>query len=112
MNYAVNKNAVVQIYGASESPPRRTSRSCPQCGSSELPHPNNGDGDLDKARKLPPKPGIRTAIWLLYQTLDPYPRVAQSVQASPNKAGLPARPRTRRTSTANTCSPQHAKRGV
>ena len=55
------------------------------------PYPNrNGSGDPVKARALLAKAGYPNGldVKLMYQTLDPYPRVAQSVQASLNRAGF------------------------
>src|SRR5262245_23024914 len=93
-NYAVNKNAIVQIYGG-----RRIAAASNQVilpGSVGYiqgynPYPNNnGNGDPAKAKKLLAQAGYPNGlpIKLLYSTNDPSPRVAQSLQASLNKAGF------------------------
>jgi ABC-type transport system substrate-binding protein len=93
-NYAVDKNAIVQIYGG----PRiaATTNQVILPGSVGYikgynPYPNkSGSGDPVKARQLLAKAGYPNglAIKLLYATNDPGPRVAQSLQASLNKAGF------------------------
>jgi ABC-type transport system substrate-binding protein len=94
VNYAVDKNAVVQVYGG-----RRIAAATNQAilpGNVGYipnfdPYPNkNGSGDPDKARKLLAQAGYANGvdIKLLYQTLEPGPRVAQSLQASLKRAGF------------------------
>jgi ABC-type transport system substrate-binding protein len=93
-NYAVDKNAIVQIYGG-----RRIAAASNQVimpGNVGYipnfnPYPNkNGSGDPAKAKQLLAKAGYPNGldIKLLYSTLDPSPRVAQSLQASLGKAGF------------------------
>jgi ABC-type transport system substrate-binding protein len=93
-NYAVDKNAIVQIYGG-----RRIAAASNQVimpGNVGYipnfnPYPNkNGSGDPAKAKELLAKAGYPNGldIKLLYSTLDPAPRVAQSLQASLGKAGF------------------------
>jgi peptide/nickel transport system substrate-binding protein len=94
VNYAVDKNAVVQIYGG----PRiaATSNQVIMPGNVGYipnfnPYPNkNGSGDPDRAKKLLAQAGYPNGldIKLLYSTLDPSPRVAQSLQSSLNEAGF------------------------
>ena len=93
-NYAVNKNAIVQILGG-----RRISATTNQVilpGNVGYipafdPYPNkDGSGDPDKARRLLARAGYPNGvdIKLLYSTLEPSPRVAQSLQASLQLAGF------------------------
>jgi ABC-type transport system substrate-binding protein len=93
-NYAVDKNAVAQIYGG-----RRIAAPTNQVimpGNvgyipNYNPYPNrNGSGDPAKARALLARAGYPNGldVKLLYQTLEPAPRVAQSLQASLNRAGF------------------------
>jgi peptide/nickel transport system substrate-binding protein len=94
VNHAADKNAVVQIYGG-----RRIAAAANQVilpGSVGYipnfnPYPNaNGSGDPDRAKKLLAQAGYPNGldVKLLYQTLQPYPRVAQSLQASLKRAGF------------------------
>jgi ABC-type transport system substrate-binding protein len=94
VNYAVDKIAVAQIYGG-----RRIAAATNQVilpGSVGYipnfnPYPNkNGNGDPAKARKLLAQAGHPNGldIKLLYNTLEPGPRVAQSLQASLKRAGF------------------------
>jgi ABC-type transport system substrate-binding protein len=94
VNYAVDKNAVVQIFGG-----RRIAATTNQVilpGSVGYipnfePYPNkNGSGDPDKARKLLAQAGYPNGldIKVLYQTIQPFPRVAQALQASLKPAGF------------------------
>ncbi|HEY7691155.1 MAG TPA: ABC transporter substrate-binding protein [Gaiellaceae bacterium] len=93
-NYAVDKNAIVQIYGG----PRIAAASNQVIMPGNVgyipgfdPYPNkNGSGDPAKAKQLLAKAGYPNGvdIKLLYSTLDPSPRVAQSLQASLGKAGF------------------------
>ena len=94
VNYAVDKNAIVQIYGG-----RRIAATTNQVvlpGSvGYIPHFNlypdkNGSGDPDKARKLLAQAGYPKGvdIKLVYSTIEPGPRVAQSLQASLKRAGI------------------------
>jgi peptide/nickel transport system substrate-binding protein len=94
VNYAVDKNAVVQIFGG-----RRIAAAANQVilpGNvgyipNFSPYPNkNGSGDADKAKALLSQAGYQNGldVKLLYQTLAPFPRVAQSLQASLERAGF------------------------
>jgi peptide/nickel transport system substrate-binding protein len=93
-NYAVDKNAIVQIYGGRRI--AATSNQVIMPGNVGYipnfnPYPNNdGSGDPTKAKQLLAKAGYPNGvdIKLLYSTLDPGPRVAQSLQASLGKAGF------------------------
>jgi hypothetical protein len=94
VNYAVDKNAIVQIYGGKRI--AATSNQVIMPGNVGYipnfnPYPNkNGSGDPDKAKQLLAKAGYPNGvdIKLVYSTLDPGPRVAQSLQASLGKAGF------------------------
>jgi len=94
VNYAVDKNAIVQIYGGSRI--AATSNQLIMPGnvgyiSNFNPYPNkNGSGDPAKAKQLLAKAGYPNGldIKFVYSTLDPSPRVAQSLQASLGKAGF------------------------
>jgi peptide/nickel transport system substrate-binding protein len=94
VNYAVDKNAVVQIYGGKRIAATTNQPIMPgNVGyiPNFNPYPNkNGSGDPAKAKQLLAKAGYPNGlnVKLMYQTLDPYPRVAQSVQASLGKAGF------------------------
>ena len=94
VNYAVDKNAVVQIFGG-----RRIAAPANQVvlpGNVGYipgfnPYPNkNGSGDAAKAKALLSRAGYPNGldVKLLYQTLEPFPRVAQSLQASLERAGF------------------------
>jgi ABC-type transport system substrate-binding protein len=94
VNYAVDKNAVVQIFGG-----RRIAAAANQVvlpGNVGYipgfnPYPNkNGSGDAAKAKALLSQAGYPNGldVKLLYQTLEPFPRVAQSLQASLERAGF------------------------
>jgi peptide/nickel transport system substrate-binding protein len=94
VNYAVDKNAVVQIYGG----PRIASAANQVILPGNVgyipnynPYPNrNGAGDPVKAKALLKKAGYPNGltIKLLYSTNDPAPRIAQSLQSSLGKAGF------------------------
>jgi peptide/nickel transport system substrate-binding protein len=94
VEYGVDKNAIVQIYGG----PRiaATSNQVILPGNVGYiknydPYPNKkGAGDPDKAKKLLAQAGYPNGleIKLLYSTTDPAPRVAQSLQSSLGKAGF------------------------
>ena len=94
VNYAVDKNAVVQIFGG-----RRIAAPANQVvlpGNVGYipgfnPYPNkNGSGDAARAKRLLSRAGYPNGldVKLLYQTLEPFPRVAQSLQASLERAGF------------------------
>ena len=94
VNYTVDKSAVVQIFGG-----RRIAAATNQVilpGNVGYipnfdPYPNkNGRGDPGKAREVLARAGYADGldVKLLYQTLQPYPRVAQSLQASLKRAGF------------------------
>ena len=94
VNYAVDKNAVVQVFGG-----RRIAAAANQVvlpGNVGYipgfnPYPNkNGSGDAAKAKALLSRAGYPNGldVKLLYQTLQPFPRVAQSLQASLERAGF------------------------
>lgn len=94
VNHAVDKNAVVQIFGG-----RRIAAAANQVilpGNVGYipnfnPYPNkNGSGDAEKAKALLSQAGYPNGldVKLLYQTLAPFPRVAQSLQASLERAGF------------------------
>ncbi len=94
VNFAVDKNAVVQIFGG-----RRIAAAANQVvlpGNVGYipgfnPYPNkNGSGDAAKAKALLSQAGYPNGldVKLLYQTLEPFPRVAQSLQASLERAGF------------------------
>jgi len=94
VEYGVDKNAIVQIYGG----PRIAAASNQVILPGNVgyiknynPYPNkNGAGDPDKAKKLLAQAGYPNGleIKLLYSTTDPAPRVAQSLQSSLGKAGF------------------------
>jgi ABC-type transport system substrate-binding protein len=94
VNYAVDKNAVAQIYGGKRIAAATNQVILP--GSVGYipnfnPYPNkNGSGDPAKARKLLAQAGHPNGldVKLLYNTLEPGPRVAQSLQASLKSAGF------------------------
>jgi peptide/nickel transport system substrate-binding protein len=94
VHYAVDKNAVVQIYGGKRIAATTNQVILP--GSVGYipnfnPYPNkNGSGDADKARKLLAQAGYPDGldVKLVYSTLEPGPRVAQSLQASLGRAGF------------------------
>ena len=94
VEYAVDKNAVVQIYGGSAIASAATQPILPgNVGyvPNFNPYPdNNGAGDPAKAKQLLAKAGYPNGltIKLLYSTNDPAPRIAQSFQASLGKAGF------------------------
>ena len=93
-NYAVNKNAIVQIYGGPTIAAPANQVVLPgNVGyiKNYNPYPNNnGNGDPVKSKALLAKAGYPNglAIKLLYSTLDPAPRVAQALQASLDKGGF------------------------
>ncbi len=94
VEYAVDKNAIVQIYGGSRIAAAANQVILPgNVGYIENynPYPNkNGNGDPDKAKQLLAKAGYPNGVnvKLIYSTNDPAPRVAQSLQASLGKAGF------------------------
>lgn len=94
VEYAVDKNAVVQIYGGPKIAAAANQVILPgNVGyiSNYNPYPNNnGAGDPAKAKSLLKAAGYPNGltIKLLYSTNDPMPRVAQSLQASLGKAGF------------------------
>ena len=93
-NYAVDKNAVIQILGGKRIAATTNQVILP--GNVGYipnfdPYPNkNGNGDPAKARKLSPQAGYPNGldIKFLYSTLEPGPRIAQSLQASLQRAGF------------------------
>jgi peptide/nickel transport system substrate-binding protein len=93
-NYAVNKNAIVQVYGGPRIAAPATQVVLPgNVGyiKNFNPYPNNnGNGDPAKSKSLLAKAGFPNglAIKLLYSTTDPGPRVAQALQASLDKGGF------------------------
>jgi len=93
-NYAVNKNAIVQVYGGPRIAAPATQVVLPgNVGYIKNfdPYPdNNGNGDPAKSKALLAKAGHPNglAIKLLYSTTDPGPRVAQALQASLDKGGF------------------------
>jgi peptide/nickel transport system substrate-binding protein len=93
-NYAVNKNAIVQVYGGPQIAAPATQVVLPgNVGyiKNFNPYPdNNGNGDPAKSKSLLAKAGFPNgvAIKLLYSTTDPGPRVAQALQASLAKGGF------------------------
>jgi ABC-type transport system substrate-binding protein len=93
-NYAVNKNAIVQVYGGPHIAAPATQVVLPgNVGyiKNFNPYPdNNGNGDPAKSKSLLAKAGFPNgvAIKLLYSTTDPGPRVAQALQASLAKGGF------------------------
>jgi peptide/nickel transport system substrate-binding protein len=92
--YAVDKNALVQILGG----PRiaKTTEQVVLPGNvgyieNFKPYPNNnGSGDPAKAKKVLAQAGYPNGldVKLLYSTTDPQPRIAQSLQSSLSKAGF------------------------
>lgn len=92
--YAVDKNAIVQIFGGARIATPANQVVLPgNVGyiSKYDPYPDNdGNGDPAKAKQLLAKAGYPNgvAIKMLYATTDPAPRVAQSLQASLDKAGF------------------------
>jgi peptide/nickel transport system substrate-binding protein len=94
VEYAVDKNAVVQIYGGSKIAAATNQVILPgNVGyiQNYNPYPNNnGAGDPNKAKALLKAAGYPNGltIKLLYSTNDPAPRIAQSLQASLGKAGF------------------------
>jgi peptide/nickel transport system substrate-binding protein len=94
MEYAVDKNAVVQIEGGPQIAATTSQVILPgNVGyiNGFTPYPdNNGAGDPAKAKQLLAKAGYPkgVSIKLLYSTTDPAPRIAQAIQASLAKAGF------------------------
>jgi ABC-type transport system substrate-binding protein len=92
--YAVNKNAIVQIFGGPRIATPANQVVLPgNVGyiKGYNPYPNNnGNGNPAKAKALLVKAGFPNGVplKLLYATTDPAPRVAQSLQASLQKAGF------------------------
>ena len=93
-NYAVNKNAIVQIYGGPTIAAAANQVVLPgNVGyiKNFNPYPdNNGNGDPAKSKALLAKAGYPNGlpIKLLYSTNDPGPRVAQALQSSLNLGGF------------------------
>ena len=93
-NYAVNKNAIVQVYGGPKIAAPANQVILPgNVGyiKNFNPYPNNnGNGDPAKSKALLAKAGYKNGlpIKLLYSTTDPGPRVAQALQASLNAGGF------------------------
>jgi peptide/nickel transport system substrate-binding protein len=92
--YALNKNAIVQIFGGPRIATPANQVVLPgNVGYIEgyNPYPNkNGNGDPEKSKALLAKAGFPNGVTvkLLYATTDPGPRVAQSMQASLQKGGF------------------------
>jgi len=92
--YALDKNAVVQIYGGPKIATPANQVVLPgNVGyiNNYNPYPdNNGNGDAAKSKSLLAKAGFANGVSLklLYATTDPAPRVAQSIQASLNAGGF------------------------
>jgi peptide/nickel transport system substrate-binding protein len=94
VNYAVDKNAIVQIYGGKRIAATTNQVILP--GSVGYipnfnPYPDkNGSGDPAKARKILAQAGYPNGldIKLLYNLLEPGPRIAQSLQASLERAAF------------------------
>jgi len=91
--YAVNKNAIVQIFGGPKIAAPANQVVLPgNVGyiKNFNPYPNNGgNGDASKSKALLAQAGqTGVTIKLLYATTDPGPRVAQSLQASLQAGGF------------------------
>jgi peptide/nickel transport system substrate-binding protein len=92
--YAVDKNALVQILGGPRIATPTNQVVLPgNVGYLEgfNPYPDkNGSGDPAKAKQLLAQAGYPNGVdvKLLYSTTDPAPRIAQSLQASLQKAGF------------------------
>ena len=92
--YALDKNAIVQIFGGSRIAAPANQVVLPgNVGyiQNYNPYPNNGgSGDPAKAKALLAKAGFPggVSLKLLYATTDPAPRIAQSMQASLEKGGF------------------------
>ena len=92
--YALNKNAIVQIFGGPRIATPANQVVLPgNVGyiKDYNPYPNNGgNGDPAKSKSMLAKAGYPNGVSLklLYATTDPAPRVAQSMQASLNKGGF------------------------
>jgi peptide/nickel transport system substrate-binding protein len=121
VEYAVDKNAVVQIYGGPRIAAPATQVILPgSVGFIPRLDPyssNDGGGDPEKAKELLAKAGYPDGldIKLLYSTTDPSPRVAQSLQASLGKAGFKVKliPATQSDFYGKyMLNPSAAKRGV
>jgi peptide/nickel transport system substrate-binding protein len=94
VEYGIDKNALVQILGG----PRIAAPTAQVVLPGNVgylksfdPYPDkNGSGDPDKAKQLLKQAGYGNglAITLLHSTSDPAPRIAQSIQASLDKAGF------------------------
>ena len=93
-NYAVNKNAIVQVYGGPKIAATASQVVLPgNVGYIKNfdPYPDNGgNGDPAKSKALLAKAGFKNGvpIKLLYSTTDPSPRVAQALQASLDAGGF------------------------
>jgi peptide/nickel transport system substrate-binding protein len=93
-NYAVNKNAIVQVYGGPTIAAAANQVVLPgnvgYIKNFNLYPNNNGNGDPAKSKALLAKAGYAKglSIKLLYSTTDPGPRVAQALQASLDKGGF------------------------
>jgi peptide/nickel transport system substrate-binding protein len=92
--YAIDKNALVQILGGPRIAATTTQVVLPgNVGylSNFAPYPNNnGSGDPAKAKKLLAQAGHANGVdlTLVYSTTDPGPRIAQSIQSSLGRAGF------------------------
>jgi len=92
--YALNKNAIVQIFGGSRIATPANQVVLPgNVGylNNFNPYPdNNGNGDPAKSKQLLSQAGFPNGVSLklLYATTDPAPRVAQSIQASLQAGGF------------------------
>jgi ABC-type transport system substrate-binding protein len=93
VEYAVNKNAIVQILGGPQITETTNQLILPgnvgyAKGFNPFPD-NNGAGDPAKAKSLLTQAGQSgVAVKLLYSTTQPMPRVAQSLQSSLQAAGF------------------------
>jgi len=92
--YALNKNAIVQIFGGPRIATPANQVVLPgNVGyiQNYNPYPNKGgNGDPEKSKALLAKAGFPNGVplKLLYATTEPAPRVAQSLQASLQKGGF------------------------
>jgi peptide/nickel transport system substrate-binding protein len=92
--YALNKNAIVQIFGGPRIATPANQVVLPgNVGyiQNYNPYPNKGgNGDPAKSKQLLAKAGFPkgVTIKLLYATTEPAPRVAQSIQASLQQGGF------------------------
>src|SRR5262245_6349030 len=92
--YALNKNAIVQIFGGPRIATPANQVVLPgNVGyiQNYNPYPNKGgNGDPAKSKQLLAKAGFPNGVTikLLYATTEPAPRVAQSIQASLQQGGF------------------------